>query len=46
MTLFIEQLQSLGVDPETSTPTEYDSFVQSETVKWTAVIKAAKLEVK
>lgn len=42
----IEQLQSLGVDPETSTPTEYDSFVRSETVKWTAVIKAAKLEVK
>jgi tripartite-type tricarboxylate transporter receptor subunit TctC len=42
----IEQLQNLGVDPETSTPTEYDSFVRSETVKWTAVIKAAKLEVK
>ena len=42
----IEQLQGLGVDPETSTPIEYDSFVRSETVKWTEVIKAAKLEVK
>ena len=42
----IEQLQGLGVDPETSTATEYDAFVRSETVKWTGVIKAAKLDVK
>jgi tripartite-type tricarboxylate transporter receptor subunit TctC len=39
-----EKLAKLGVTVATQTPTEFDAFIKSEIVRWTAACKAAGIE--
>jgi tripartite-type tricarboxylate transporter receptor subunit TctC len=41
---FREQLISQGIDPAASSPQEFSSFIQEETVRWAALLKKIKLE--
>lgn len=39
-------IRKLGVEPSTSTPDAFGTFIQSETRKWAGVIKAAGIQAK
>lgn len=39
-------IRKLGVEPSTSTPEAFGTFIQSETHKWAGVIKAAGIQAK
>ncbi len=38
-----EKLAAIGAEPETTTPEEYSARIRADTVKWTKVIRDAKL---
>jgi tripartite-type tricarboxylate transporter receptor subunit TctC len=38
-----KKLSIIGVEPTTSTPDEFSSFIRAEITKWTRVIRAAGL---
>ena len=35
------RLEQHGVDPESSTPEEFEKFIKAETVRWAKVVRAA-----
>ena len=39
-----EQLLANGIESAVSTPAEFTAYIQSETVKWEKVIRAANLK--
>lgn len=42
---YLEQLKKMGTDAATSTPEEFDVFVQQEIAKWTAVVKSSGVRI-
>jgi len=42
---FKERLLSQGFDPKGSSPDEFSAFIQSESVKWAAILKEMKVKI-
>jgi tripartite-type tricarboxylate transporter receptor subunit TctC len=42
---FKERLIAQGFDPKGSSPEEFSAFIQSESTRWAAIIKAMKVKI-